>query len=134
MFKVASCRHTFNRLGGKCIHCGCNQREIVFGPQDEELSLEQINKITKRILDERKQKMNPTRCKMKLQSISESYSNGLAIKFTPVTGGSEENKKFYAATPGGSFEFTVSEQASKSLGLDVAKIGTEFYIDITPAN
>lgn len=77
--------------------------------------------------------MNPTRCKMKLTSISESYSNGRCVKFVPVTGGSEENKKFYAATPSGSIEFTISEQAAKSLELDVAKLGAEFYVDITPA-
>jgi hypothetical protein len=77
--------------------------------------------------------MNPTRCKMKLTSISESYSNGRAVKFVPVAGGSEENKRFYAATPSGSVEFTVSELAARSLQLDVAKLGSEFYVDITPA-
>jgi len=70
---------------------------------------------------------------MKLVSISEAYSNGITVKLIPVTSGSEENKRFYAATPSGSVEFTVSEAAKKSLGLDVAKLGSEFYIDITPA-
>lgn len=77
--------------------------------------------------------MNPTRCKMKLTSISESYSNGRSVKFVPVSSGSEENKKFYAATPSGSIEFTVSESAAKSLALDVSALGSEFYVDITPA-
>jgi hypothetical protein len=70
---------------------------------------------------------------MTLTSISRSYSDGINVKFEPVQSGSEENKKFYAATPGGSMEFTVSRSAKESLGLDVAKIGSEFYVDITPA-
>jgi hypothetical protein len=78
--------------------------------------------------------MSPTRCKMRLISISEAYSNGKNVKFTPVSSGSEENKKFYAATPSGSIEFTVSETAAKNLNLDVASIGSEFYVDIIPAN
>lgn len=77
--------------------------------------------------------MNPTRCKMKLVSISEAYSNGRTVKFVPVSSGSEENKKFYAATPSGSVEFTVSETAARSLQLDAGKLGSEFYVDITPA-
>jgi hypothetical protein len=77
--------------------------------------------------------MNATRCKMKLTSISESYNNGRSVKFVPVTGGSEENKRFYAATPSGQIEFTVSAEAAKSLNLDTAALGTEFYVDIAPA-
>jgi hypothetical protein len=77
--------------------------------------------------------VNPTRCKMRLTSISEAYSNGKTVKFVPVSSGSEENKRFYAATPSGSIEFTVSPDAAKNLGLDVAAIGSEFYVDITPA-
>ncbi len=77
--------------------------------------------------------MNRTRCKMKLTAISEAYNNGRSVKFVPVSGGSEENRKFYAATPSGSVEFTVSQAATESLGLDVAKLGSEFYFDITPA-
>jgi hypothetical protein len=71
---------------------------------------------------------------MKLVSISEAYSNGVSVKFQPVTGDSAENKKFYAATPSGSIEFTVSQAAKGSLGLDVAKLGSEFYVDITPVS
>lgn len=79
--------------------------------------------------------MNPTRCKMKLTSISDTgWSNAITVKFVPVQSGSEENKKFYAATPSGSVEFTVSEAARNSLGLDVAKLGSEFYFDITPVS
>ena len=76
--------------------------------------------------------MHATRCKMKLVSIAEAYNNGRTVKFSPVQSGSEENRKFYAATPSGSCEFTVSEQAAKSLGLDAGKLGSEFYVDFTP--
>lgn len=76
--------------------------------------------------------MHATRCKMKLVSIAEAYANGRTVKFQPVQSGSEENRKFYAATPSGSCEFTVSEQAAKSLGLDAGKLGSEFYVDFTP--
>lgn len=77
--------------------------------------------------------MNPTRCKMKLTSMSEAYSKAVTIRFIPVSGGSDENRKFYAATPSGSVEFTVSELAAKSLGLEVAALGKEYYFDITAA-
>lgn len=77
--------------------------------------------------------MNPTRCKVRLTSISEAYNHGRTVKFQPVQSGSAENNQFYAATPSGSMEFTVSEQAAKSLGLDVGKLGSEFYVDFTPA-
>lgn len=77
--------------------------------------------------------MNATRCKMKLVSISEAYNNGRTVKFQPVQSGSKENESFYAATPSGGCEFTVSAKAAESLGLDVGKLGAEFYVDFTPA-
>lgn len=78
--------------------------------------------------------MNATRCKMELVSISKGLGSGQrTVKFQPVQGGSEENRKFYALTPSGNIEFTVSELAAQSLGLDQGKIGSEFYVDITPA-
>lgn len=51
------------------------------------------------------------------------------VRLIPVTGGSEENASFYAATPGGSIELgTVNEAALK-----VFNVGDEFYVDFTPA-
>ncbi len=80
--------------------------------------------------------MNATRCKMRLVSISGGYyssDKGRTVEFRPVSAeGSEENKKFFSATPSGELKFTVSETAAKSLGLDQGKIGSEFYVDITP--
>lgn len=80
--------------------------------------------------------MKATRCKMRLVSISGGYyasEKGRTATFVPVTGdGGEENKRFFAATPSGELKLNLSGQASESLGLDQGKIGSEFYVDITP--
>lgn len=49
-----------------------------------------------------------------------------SVKLSPVTGGSDENKSFYEATPGGSIEFsTINDAALKSL-----PIGAEVYVTL----
>lgn len=113
---------------------------IRFGPsfppdweRDGDMKIEEIKRHAENILKERDRLMKPTRCKVRLTSISESYSNGRAVKFVPVTSGSDENKSFYAATPGGQFEMTLSDAAAKNLGLDTTGLGHEFYVDFTPA-
>lgn len=74
------------------------------------------------------------RAKFFVQSIttSKSWSGpGLmgTVLLQPVTDGSEENRKFYEATPGGKIELgTVNSEALKQFN-----IGDEFYIDFTPA-
>jgi hypothetical protein len=50
------------------------------------------------------------------------------IKLSPVTGGSEENKRFYEATPGGTIELSTVNKAS----LDALPLGAEVYVDFTP--
>lgn len=63
----------------------------------------------------------------------ESYGALKQITLTPVGGAaggeSEENKAFYAATPGGMIVLGVVNAAA------VAQftLGTEFYVDFTPA-
>lgn len=52
------------------------------------------------------------------------------VKLFPVTGGSEENKRFYEATPGG--EITLS--TVNSAVLDSLPLGAEVYVDFTPAD
>jgi hypothetical protein len=113
------------------------QRELVLGPHECDPTPEEIQKHATRILaDARESKaMNPTRCKMRLVSISGGYygtDKGRTVEFRAVTGDSEENKKFFQATPSGEFKVGLSEAAAKSLGLDQGKIGSEFYFDITP--
>jgi hypothetical protein len=73
---------------------------------------------------------------MRLVSISGGYyasDKGRTVEFVPVTGeGSEENKRFFTATPSGKLSLNLSAEAATSIGLDQGKIGSEFYIDITP--
>lgn len=51
------------------------------------------------------------------------------IALTPVASGSEENKAFFAATPGGRLEFNVTRLEAVA----DFEVGKEFYVDITPA-
>lgn len=76
------------------------------------------------------------RAKFKVDSITRSKhwdpSKGRevhTIKLSPVSTGSDENKTFYAATPGGSIDLqTINEEAGKQF-----ELGREYYIDFTPA-
>lgn len=69
-----------------------------------------------------------TRCKFKCESVLNTV-DGATIKLSPVTSGSEENKKFFKYTPFGEFNFgTVnSEVATQFIP------GKEYYIDISLA-
>lgn len=71
------------------------------------------------------------RAKFAVQSREET-TYGWGIKLAAVTGGgaSEENKKFFKATPNGNIELrTVNEEAAAQF-----TPGKEFYIDFTPAD
>lgn len=74
------------------------------------------------------------RAKFKVQSITHRkhwQGDGLVgeVTLSPVTNGSDENKAFYAATPGGEIKLsTINEDALKQF-----VIGQEFYVDFTPA-
>lgn len=49
------------------------------------------------------------------------------IELQPVIGGSQENEKFYAATPGGMVKLqTVSHEAGQQF-----ELGAEYYLDFT---
>lgn len=51
------------------------------------------------------------------------------IKLSPVYGNSDENKKFFEATPAGNIELgTVNEEAAKQF-----ELGKAYYVDFTPA-
>lgn len=52
------------------------------------------------------------------------------VKLVPVTSGSEENKKFYEATPSGSIELGTINQVA----LAQFNIGDAFYVDFTLAD
>lgn len=79
--------------------------------------------------------MSKVRAKFKVHSITKSAGwNGAkemhTVKLQPVTSGSDENKSFYAATPGGAIELSlVSADVGAQFG-----IGDEFYVDFTKAD
>ena len=51
------------------------------------------------------------------------------LHFHPVYSGSEENKRFFASTPGGMFSFyTINQEAAAQF-----QIGKEYYFDIFAA-
>ena len=73
-----------------------------------------------------------TRCKFKCDSITKQKGwNGAEFvydaKFSVVYGDTEENKKFFAATPSG--QLSVGGILS-----DQFEVGKEYYIDISEAN
>lgn len=72
------------------------------------------------------------RAKFKVRSVTEHEwaPGGKSVELYPVTNGSEENKEFYKATPGGEIKLsTVNPAAAEQF-----KVGREFYVDFTPAD
>ena len=56
--------------------------------------------------------------------------SGVRYKFSPVYSNdpSHENKRFWDATPNGTLEMTVKNEAAQ-----IFELGREYYIDFTPA-
>ena len=68
------------------------------------------------------------RAKFVVDNISKSRFGWHSITMSPVSGGSEENKAFWAATPGGKIEFNcVNDKA-----IEQFEVGKEYYVDFTP--
>lgn len=57
------------------------------------------------------------------------YEKTYSVVLYPVTTGSEENKSFYASTPSGKIELTLTSENTFNL----FKPGKEYYVDFTPA-
>lgn len=98
---------------------------IRFGPGPiPEPSPEQLEAFKLRIRKALEEASMSVRCKFVC-----SFKEGQSVHFSPVYSGSEENKKFFQATPGGQIAFyTVNESA-----LDQFEQGKEYYVDFTPA-
>jgi len=68
------------------------------------------------------------RCKFKVDSVTKTATNGATVAMSPVSTGSDENKKFFKWTPSGELKFqTINDEAADQL-----VPGAEYYIDITP--
>jgi hypothetical protein len=68
------------------------------------------------------------RAKFVVDSVSKTRW-GNSVRLTPVYGDSEENKRFFSATPSGLIELNVVDDG-------IAKqfeVGKEYYIDFSPA-
>jgi len=73
--------------------------------------------------------MTTVRLKMRAYTKSHNYGGSFGVKLSVVSGTTEENEKFFKATPSGSLEFN-------SVNQDAAKMfepGKEYYIDVTLA-
>lgn len=71
------------------------------------------------------------RCKCVCNTKTDTgYNGAVNLTFSPVYSGSEENKQFYATTPGGTFQFYNVNKAAA----DQFEMGKEYYFDITPAS
>jgi hypothetical protein len=58
-----------------------------------------------------------------------SFKEGQSVHFSPVYSGSEENQKFFQATPGGQIAFYTVNQSA----LAQFEQGKEYYVDFTAA-
>ncbi len=72
-----------------------------------------------------------TRCKFKCHSVTKFAGWGgheflWNYEFTAVQDGSEENKKFFAATPNGSLKVA-------TVTSDSFEVGKDYYLDLSPA-
>lgn len=78
--------------------------------------------------------MDKVRCKFICQDVRKAFSRGNdgekrfvhTARFTPVYSGSEENKRFFSATPSGQLEIGTYLP-------DCFEPGREYYLDITLA-
>lgn len=96
-----------------------------------------VERLTRELLNavaQRKESPVSVRAKFKCISITEREGWGGVkimrdVKMSPVTGGSDENKKFFASTPSG--ELTVG--CTNVEATQQFEVGKEYYVDFTPA-
>jgi hypothetical protein len=71
-----------------------------------------------------------TRAKFRCQSVVQLGETSEQVTFSAVLGGTEENESFAKATPNGSLQITVDNDAVKGKFAE----GKEYYLDITEAD
>jgi len=69
-----------------------------------------------------------TRCKVVCSQI-QKFDDGSVLHFYPVYTGSEENKQFFAQTPGGVVNFNIVNPETSAK----FEVGKEYYVDISLA-
>lgn len=69
------------------------------------------------------------RAKFVCQAVTNFVGRQAKVTLTPVTGGSEENKSFWAYTPSGQIEMTITNPDA----VDHFQPGQEYYVDFSPA-
>jgi hypothetical protein len=68
-----------------------------------------------------------TRCKFKCDTVTDHGAGNKSATFSPVIGGSEENKSFWKYTPSGKFELN---WINENVKFEPTK---EYYLDISVA-
>lgn len=103
---------------------------IRLGPTEEDYQRweiergEAVDRMVAKILEGVKEQQMSVRCKFVC-----SFKEGQSVHFSPVYSGSEENKEFFQATPGGQIAFYTVNQSA----LDRFEMGKEYYVDFSPA-
>lgn len=110
--------------------CRGSVDHIRFGPTEDDYQRwevergEAVDKLVAKILKGVKERSMSVRCKFVC-----SFKEGQSVHFSPVYSGSEENKEFFQATPGGQIAFYTVNQSA----LDQFEQGKEYYVDFTAA-
>jgi hypothetical protein len=110
--------------------CRGNIDHIRCGPTEEETRRRDAagRKFVDRLVKEIQQQLEADSMSVRCKFVC-SFKEGQSVHFSPVYSGSEENKKFFQATPGGQIAFYTVNQAA----LDQFEQGKEYYVDFTPA-
>jgi hypothetical protein len=130
----ASFRDEFEALNQKCAALGGEIDAFWSRWQAHEAATE-IRMPNQSKLDQLKKELRAmtTRCKFRV-NWAVDHHGFTDLEATPVysTDPTSENKAFWGATPAGSLKLMVNKTALGHVTIKALKVGTEFYLDITP--